>query len=344
MKNPRTNRRLHLPKRAAKLTPRRALQAAVLLVLWTVWSLFVPETETQTGGSAEVFDNVPAKESVETGKVRVCTWNVRNYSVAGRRVDGKYVNAPKPESEKSALRHALVAINADVLLIDEMGDIEFLKELRSDLAKDGLVYNYITVTRYDSPSRLAIMSKIKPKRFIDCCDIKFQFRGDNRYSPRGTLGASFETLGTKWHAFAVHLKSPQGARKSEENFIPFRFAELRAIDARIVSEIGKKQNVIMAGDFNQEPSQALLRNLKKLKLELLEQSDSAGMPHTYIWTKKNAAFRYDFFLVSPQMAGFVAGKAGIFRGIDGASDHFPVYIDLDFSNPKSAPRAQNAQN
>ena len=335
MRNPHTNRRLRPPKRAPKLTPKRALQAAVLLALWTLWSLFAPDTDTRSGKSAEVFDDIPAKESAESGKVRICTWNVRNYSVAGRRVDGKYIQAPKPEAEKAALRRALVAINADVVLIDEMGDIEFLKELRNDLAKDGLVYNYISTTRYDSSSRLAILSRIKPERFVDCCDIKFPFRGDNRYSPRGTLGASFETLGTKWHAFAVHLKSPQGARKSDENFMPFRFAELRAIDARIVSEIGKRQNVIMAGDFNQEPSQALLRNLKNLKLGLLEQSDSAGMPHTYIWKKKNAAFRYDFFLVSPQMAEFVAGKAVIFRGIDGASDHYPVYVDLDFSKAKT---------
>lgn len=332
MKNPPISRSR---KRVRKLSPKRAVQAAVLLALWVLWALFAPDTERQLGKSAEVFDDVPARESAETGKVRVCTWNVRNYSVAGRRVDGKYIHAPKPEAEKTALRRALVAINADVVLIDEMGDIEFLRELRNDLAKDGLVYNYISTTRYDSPSRLAMLSRIKPNKFFDCCDIKFPFRGDNRYSPRGTHGAQFETLGTTWHAFAVHLKSPQGARKSDENFIPFRFAELRAIDARIVSEIGKKRNVIVAGDFNQEPSQALLRNLKKLKLELLEQSDSAGMAHTYVWTKKNAAFRYDFFLVSPQMREFVSGKAGVFRGINGASDHYPVYVDLDFSKAKT---------
>lgn len=89
------------------------------------------------------------------------------------------MQSPKPEAEKTALRKSLAAINADVLLIDEMGDAAFLRELRDDLAKfEGLVYEYTATTRYDSPSRVAIMSRIKPEKFVDCCDIKFEFKGD----------------------------------------------------------------------------------------------------------------------------------------------------------------------
>lgn len=111
-----------------------------------------------------------------------------------------------------------------------MGDIAFLSELRDDLSKDGLRYDFIATTRYDSPSRLAIMSRIRPLKFVDCCDIKFEFKGDNRFSPRGTLGAKFSVEGVECTLLAVHLKSAQGARKSDEKFIPFCFAELRAID------------------------------------------------------------------------------------------------------------------
>ena len=46
---------------------------------------------------------VPVRtSSVAEGRVRVCTWNVRNYSVAGRKTGGKYVQSPKPEAEKTA--------------------------------------------------------------------------------------------------------------------------------------------------------------------------------------------------------------------------------------------------
>ena len=330
MKIPRTSRRRSL----RKPTPKRVAQFAAVVLLWVLWSLFSPDFEG--GQPADQSAPIPPSEvpvrtsSVADGKVRVCTWNVRNYSVAGRKIDGKYVQSPKPESEKTALRKSLAAINADVLLIDEMGDAAFLRELRDDLAKfEGLVYEYIATTRYDSPSRVAIMSRIKPEKFVDCCDIKFEFKGDNRFSPRGTLGARFNVRGVEWYAFAVHLKSPLGARKSDEKFTPFRFAELRAISARIKKETGNSKNVIVAGDFNQEPSPALLRNIRRMVL--VPQSDEDGREYTYFWAKKNVFYRYDFFLFSKPMLGFLSGDAAVWRHGGSASDHRPVYVDLDFS-------------
>lgn len=330
MKIPRTSRR----RSFRKPSPKRAAQFAAVVLLWVLWSLFSPDFDG--GQPADQPAPIPPSEvpvrtsSVAEGRVRVCTWNVRNYSVAGRKIGGKYVQSPKPEAEKTALRKSLAAINADVLLIDEMGDAAFLRELRDDLAKfEGLVYEYTATTRYDSPSRVAIMSRIKPEKFVDCCDIKFEFKGDNRFSPRGTLGACFDVRGVKWYAFAVHLKSPLGARKSDEKFTPFRFAELRAISARIKSETGGCKNVIVAGDFNQEPSDALLRNIRGMVL--VPQSDDDGREYTYFWSKKNIFYRYDFFLFSKPMLPFLSGAAAVWKRGGDASDHRPVYVDLDFS-------------
>ena len=312
-----------------RLTKKRLWQGLIVLLLWALWSVFSPEISKQTL-SSENFSLLDASEKVSPEVVRVCTWNVRNYSVAGRRINGKYVQAPKPEFEKKHLRNVLKKINPDVLMIQEMGDMEFLRELQSDLARDGLKYPYVALTRYDAPSRLAILSKIKPAQVFDCCDIKFKFRGDNRFSPRGTLGMAFYSNGVRWYSFATHLKSAQGARKSDENFTPFRFAEMKAIDTRIANEIGKNKPIIMGGDFNQEPTSSLLKNLKKLKLQLLEQSDSSGKSHSYFWSKKNIYFMYDFFLVSDKMKNYISSKATIFDAGFIASDHRPIYVDLDF--------------
>lgn len=330
MKILRTNRR----RSFRKPSPKRAAQFAAVVLLWVLWTLFSPDFEG--GQPADQPAPIPQSEvpvrtsSVAEGRVRVCTWNVRNYSVAGRKIGGKYVQSPKPEAEKTALRKSLAAINADVVLIDEMGDAAFLRELRDDLAKfEGLVYEYIATTRYDSPSRVAIMSRIKPEKFVDCCDIKFEFKGDNRFSPRGTLGACFNVGGVEWYAFAVHLKSPLGARKSDEKFTPFRFAELRAISARIKKETDGCKNIIVAGDFNQEPSPALLRNIRGMVL--VPQADEDGREYTYFWAKKNVFYRYDFFLFSKRMSKFLSGDATVWRYGGDASDHRPVYVDLDFT-------------
>ena len=312
-----------------RLSKKRFLQGLIVLLLWALWSVFPSEIYKQSQ-STEDLELVNATEKISSEVVRVCTWNVRNYSVAGRRINGKYVQVPKPETEKKHLRNVLKKINPDVLMIQEMGDIEFLRELQADLARENLKYPFIALTRYDAPSRLAILSKIKPVQIFDCCDIKFKFRGDNRFSPRGTLGMAFDSNGVRWYSFATHLKSPQGARKSDENFAPFRFAEMKAIDARIVKEIGKDNPIIMGGDFNQEPNSQLLKNLKRLKLQLLKQSDKWGKSHSYFWSKKNVYFMYDFFLVSDKMQNYISNKATIFDAGFIASDHRPIYVDLDF--------------
>ncbi len=325
-----------------KLTRKRVAQLVVLLLCWLAWYLCAPElkkVDTHIKSALDTFeffeDTRISKSGIAEDKsspdvVRVCTWNVRNYSVAGRRINGKYVQALKPDFEKKALREGIRKINADVLLIQEMGDIQFLRELRSDLSREGIDYNYIAVTRYDAPSRLAIMSKIKPSNIMDCCDIKFKFKGDNRYSPRGVLGFTFDTQGVRWHAFSVHLKSAQGGRKSDENFFPFRAAEMKAIDARVFSETKGGKYVIIGGDYNQEPTSALLKKLRKLKLSLVEQRDAQGRSVTYFWAKKNVYFRYDFFLASSEMSKFIKKPASIFDTGFIPSDHRPVFVDLDF--------------
>ncbi len=324
------------------MTSKRVAQLALLLLCWLAWYVFSPELENVDSNvksaletfeffeSSDKFKGDVVKKKASPDVVRVCAWNVRNYSVAGRRIDGRYVQAPKPESEKKALRAGIREINPDVLLIQEMGDIQFLRELRSDLAREGVDYNYIAVTRYDSPSRLAIMSKIRPSKIMDCCDIKFKFRGDNRYSPRGVLGFTFDTLGVCWHAFAIHLKSAQGGRKSDENFFPFRAAEMKAIDSRVFTETKGGKFVIMGGDFNQEPTSTLLNKLTKLRLELLEQRDAQGRAVTYFWSKRNVYFRYDFFLTSRDMSKYIKKPAIVFDTGFIPSDHRPVYVDLDF--------------
>ena len=308
---------------------------ALVFLTFAFSDRFPFDADFSSPDSLENVSRLPAYDDSEFtlragGIVRIATWNLKNYTVSNRRVNGKWIEYPKPNSEKKSVVEALKKIDSDVVLVQEIGDAEFMKELRDSLAESGLVYNYCAVAKCDSYARLGILSRLKPESFFDFSTVRFEFRGDNRYSPRGTFGAGFETHGVKWYAFSIHLKSKQGARKSDENFTPFRFAELRAIDAKISSAVGGNSAVVVAGDFNDEPSSALLRNLKTLKLGLVGQADSRGNPHTYFWRKKNINYVYDYFLVSPLMRNYVEGKGRVFTSIENASDHFPVFLDLKF--------------
>ena len=59
---------------------------------------------------------------VVSAAVTVATYNVENYTIADRMVEGVYRQAyPKPEKEKAALRHVISDIAPDILALCEMG-------------------------------------------------------------------------------------------------------------------------------------------------------------------------------------------------------------------------------
>src|ERR1035437_9740564 len=64
----------------------------------------------------------------------IATYNVENYGPANRMTDAGYrQDYPKPEAEKRALRTVIRELNADVLVLQEMGGKPYLDELRRDL-------------------------------------------------------------------------------------------------------------------------------------------------------------------------------------------------------------------
>ena len=80
-----------------------------------------------------LVDDLPAK-------LRVATYNVRNYLMTDRLVPGKLgdkliwrKNYPKPEIEKTALRRIIAKVDPDILALQEMGGAPYLKELQRDL-------------------------------------------------------------------------------------------------------------------------------------------------------------------------------------------------------------------
>jgi endonuclease/exonuclease/phosphatase family metal-dependent hydrolase len=84
-----------------------------------------------------------ASKSVSDDELRVATYNLRNYLVMDRYFDDQWrPEYPKPEIEKTAIRRVITGVAPDILVLQELGGSEFLEELRSDLARDGLHYEY----------------------------------------------------------------------------------------------------------------------------------------------------------------------------------------------------------
>src|SRR3954469_10930577 len=76
----------------------------------------------------------------------VATYNIENYGPADRMTEAGYrKDYPKPETEKQALRTVIRALNADILVLQEMGGPAYLDELRRDLKTEGLDYPHFAL-------------------------------------------------------------------------------------------------------------------------------------------------------------------------------------------------------
>ncbi len=303
-----------------RFSKKRATTIAMVAVLWLFWWLFAPIAK-----NSSIEDSEFAKPEFTRDVLRICTWNVHNYNVSSRRVRGNWINYPKPENERNEIASILSKIDADVVLLQEMGDITYLKDLCERLKNMGKGYPYAFVSVNDVPSRLAILSKVKPEKVFDFSDTRIRVKGEPLHSPRGTLGIKINVKGKEFYAFSIHLKSKVNAKKKDENFMPFRFAELRAIGKRVNSVINDNSMLIYGGDFNDEPTPRFLRNLGDVNV--VKQADKFGDVYTYHWRKKNIFFKYDYFVVSPKLAELIKNNA-VVVGKSYASDHRAVYVDI----------------
>src|SRR5258708_25366913 len=115
---------------------------------------------------------------------------------------------PKPENEKSALRAVIHALNADVLVLQEMGAQPYLDELRRDLKNEGLDYRYSALAlAIDADRHVALLSRLPLKSVITHADLHFSYLGAKETVKRGLLEASVSTSVGDLTIFALHLKS-----------------------------------------------------------------------------------------------------------------------------------------
>ena len=71
-------------------------------------------------------------------RVRVASYNVRNYLLMDRLVAGRWVeDSPKPEIENRIVRSIIKNVNADILALQEIGPPIYFHDLWRDLNNSG---------------------------------------------------------------------------------------------------------------------------------------------------------------------------------------------------------------
>ena len=278
--------------------------------------------------------------------VRVATFNLRNYLVCDRSVEGVWRREyPKPEKEKAAVRAILAKTKPDVLALQEIGPLPFLNELRQDLRTEGLHYpHHAWVEAEDEVRHLAVLSKIPIVETRRHLDLDFKYFDERENIRRGLLEVIFETNGVRWSLFVVHLKSKWTERKDD-----FEAAVWRTGEARAARDFIKKTyppasspRYLVTGDFNDHRDSAPLRRFLKSGdtqlTSIVPAADSRGEVWTHYWKKRDLYSRVDFFLASPAMLQAVKAKSGLVVDLPEtalASDHRMVQLDLSFEKPDS---------
>lgn len=274
------------------------------------------------------------------GEIRIATYNLRNYLVADRLVEGQWrPSYPKPEREKELVRRIISEAKPDILALQEIGTVDFLEELRIDLAQAGLSYDHaLHLSGPDTERHIALLSNIPPHDVVKHTDLDFKYLDRRELVKRGMLEASFALPdGAMFKLFVVHLKSKYTEDKEDPESQLRRTREAEACRDRIIErslDLGQEHFLVL-GDFNDHPASAPLRRFyQRGSLEigsLVPAKDDKGEVWTHFYKKFAQYSLVDGFIASPAMFPLIMGGEG--RVVDDpqileGSDHRMVYLDL----------------
>lgn len=278
-------------------------------------------------------------ETVST--VRVASWNLRNYLLTDRLLDGQFHREyPKPETEKTALRAVLEAVSPDVLAVQEIGDERFLRELQRDLRTEGLDYPHVAwMAGQDEARHLAVLSRLPFAEVIPHETVRTRFLQRDGVVKRGTLEVVFKTQGVTWRLFNLHLKSRFSDDPEDPESLERRNAEAAAIReiVRVRVEAEPAIPVFVVGDFNDHRSSRPLRRFLEINerpfLEMFPAADDRGDTWTLHYAHEDRYERIDFVLGNPPAAALLDSGGVVIPDspeMRQASDHRLLSFALDF--------------
>jgi endonuclease/exonuclease/phosphatase family metal-dependent hydrolase len=275
----------------------------------------------------------------------LATYNIENYGSADRMTEAGYrKNYPKPETEKRALRAVIRALNADVLVLQEIGPRAYLDELRRDLKKEGVDYPHaVLLEAADADRHVALLSRRPLKSVTPHTDLEFTYFGAKEKVKRGLLEVVLATEAGDVTVFGIHLKSRFTDRPDDPMSAIRRAGEATAVRDRVLqrgSDPATTRFVILGDCNDTKTSKALQHLLKRGKTEivaLLPTADSRGETWTHSYRKEESYSHVDYILVSPALRPAVVGNsARIYDGpgVRDASDHRPVIVTLQIERAK----------
>jgi endonuclease/exonuclease/phosphatase family metal-dependent hydrolase len=276
------------------------------------------------------------------------TYNVENWNYIER---DKKPNQPKPPAAKEAVVNVIVAVQPDVLGIQEMGNTNDFAELRQMLRARGQDYPYWEhVQGPDKDRHVCLISKFPIVSRQSRTDYTYDVNGWLSRMGRGVLDVTIRVNDQYWfRAVVVHLKSKRQADNAPDQAL-VRLEEAKLVRAHLgkILKHDPYANLIALGDFNDTPDSLPYKTIvgdPPFALFPLPGKTARGFDGTHFWRGRREWSRIDHLLVSPGMSNeSIAGSATIREGKDDAeaSDHRLLYAKFHASDIGPPPTAEIA--
>ena len=260
----------------------------------------------------------------------VMTFNLNQYALLDRDGDADTLE-PKPPEEAGSIVEAIRQVSPDVLAVQEMGDPAAWAEFKFSLRQAGLDYGYEEYLRRGrSVLNMGVLSRFPIVATNSHVDDVYTIGPTKFPLMRGVIELDLEINPQyRLRLMVAHLKS--------KVFHSFGQAEMRRNEARLLNnhvrdalEADPAVNLLVVGDFNDDPSSAALRDIATYKrqrlLHDLRPTDAVGDAWTHRENDDNY-HRIDYMLASAGLLPeVVPDKTFAVRSplLMRASDHRPL--------------------
>lgn len=253
----------------------------------------------------------PAKEASAPARrqdVRFIAYNVKNWLVMNRYVNGKALDSkPKPEDEKAAVISILARQSPDVIGLCEIGTAgdlaeiqQLLKEAGVDLPHSHFAGGADPVRHLGFLSRFPISATGKPEK------TEYHLQNKLYFWNRGVLDVTVDIHGRPFRFLGCHLKSKREVEEGDEE--EMRRAESLLLRSHVDSIFAKNpdERLVVYGDFNDTRSSVSGKNITGSYndpgyLTAIPAEDSAGTRWTHHWALHDIYSRIDFIAVSKSL-------------------------------------------
>ncbi len=279
------------------------------------------------------------------GEFSVMTFNLNQYALVDRDGNADTLE-PKPPEEASSIVEVIRQVSPDILAVQEMGDPSAWAEFKYSLRQAGLEYAHEEyLRRGKSVLNMAVLSRFPIVATNSHTGDTYTIGPTQFPVMRGIIEIDVAVAPQyRLRLMVAHLKS--------KVFHSFGQAEMRRNEARLlnnhVRDVLKENpnaNLLVVGDFNDDPSSAALREIETYKratlLHDLRPTDAVGDAWTHRENDDNY-HRIDYMLASDGlMAEAIPEKSFVVRSpmLLRASDHRPLVATFAAAErgPEAAP-------